>query len=83
MTVETAYKIFLDLPEKDWAEFYMLIDKHKQKNIPKIKLKKAQSTVITRQEAIDYLLKNVFSQKSKIVPFVPIVRSTISTNGTN
>jgi len=60
MTAEEVYSIAIHLPEKELNKLYIMIG-NKVNVDPKFKKTKKQT--LTRQEAIDYLLKNVFSKK--------------------
>jgi hypothetical protein len=60
MTAENIYTIAIHLPEKELEKLYTMLGKKINKS-PSFKKSKKQS--ITKQEAIDYLLKNVFSKK--------------------
>lgn len=60
MTAEEVYSIAIHLPEKELKKLYTMLGNKININ-PKFKKKKKQT--LTRQEAIDYLLKSVFSKK--------------------
>lgn len=62
MTANTAYDVFLALSQNEREKFLLLVDKHKVPN--KVEFKKSKKNIkISREEAIDYLLKNIFSSK--------------------
>lgn len=62
MTANTAYDVFLALSEKEREKFLLLVDKHKTQI--KVEFKKnKKSAKISKEEAIDYLIKNIFSSK--------------------
>lgn len=59
MIAENIFTIALHLPEEELERLYVMLDeKVNSKSITKRKKKK----MITDKEAIDYLLKNVFSK---------------------
>lgn len=58
MTAEEVYRIAIHLPEKELNKLYTMLG-----NNVNPKFKKTKKQTLTRQEAIDYLLKNVFSKK--------------------
>lgn len=66
MNANTVYDVFLALPEMEKQRHiqllseYMEIEKNKLQLVFKKKTKKLQ---FTKQDAIDYLLKNVFTSK--------------------
>lgn len=60
MTAEEVYIIAIHLPEKELKKLYTMLENKVNIN-PKFKKTKKQS--LTRKEAIEYLLKNVFSKK--------------------
>jgi uncharacterized protein YcbK (DUF882 family) len=69
MNANTVYDVFLALPEMEKQRHiqlvseYMEIEKNKLQLVFKKKTKKLQ---FTKQDAIDYLLKNVFTSKNKV-----------------
>jgi len=60
MIAENIYSIAIHLPEKELEKLYIMLSK-KVNQTPK--KKKVKQSPITREEAIQYLLKNVFSKK--------------------
>lgn len=60
MIAENIYSIAIHLPEKELEKLYIMLSK-KENQTPK--KKKVKQSPITRDEAIQYLLKNVFSKK--------------------
>lgn len=60
MIAENIYTIAIHLPEKELEKLYVMLSKKLNQTPKKQKIKKSQ---ITREEAIQYLLKNVFSKK--------------------
>lgn len=64
MNANTVYDIFLALPESERKNLTTLVNEHQKKSDPDffIKIKKAKPK-LTKKEAIDYLLKNIFSSK--------------------
>lgn len=60
MIAENIYTIAIHLPEKELEKLYIMLGK-KVNQTPKNK--KVKQSPITREEAIQYLLKNVFSKK--------------------
>jgi uncharacterized protein YcbK (DUF882 family) len=68
MNANTVYDVFLALPEMEKQRHiqlvseYMEIEKNKLQLVFKKKTKKLQ---FTKQDAMDYLLKNVFASKKK------------------
>ncbi|SFE67548.1 hypothetical protein [Flavobacterium xueshanense] len=66
MTANTVYDIFLALPEMERQRHIELVNEYKRKEDNKyaiIPKKKKKEFSYTRQDAIDYLLKNVFCTK--------------------
>jgi hypothetical protein len=66
MTANTVYDIFLALPEMERQRHIALVNEYKRKEDTKFsilpKTKKKEFTY-TKQDALDYLLKNVFCTK--------------------
>lgn len=66
MTANTVYDIFLALPETERQRHIALVNEYKRKEdnnhsiLPK---KKKKEFTYTQQDALDYLLKNVFTSK--------------------
>lgn len=59
LKAETIYSIAIHLPEKELEKLYCMIDKR----IHSVTLTKPKKQkLITDKEAIDYLIKNVFSK---------------------
>ena len=66
MTANTVYDIFLALPEMERQRHIELVNEYKRKEDTKFsKLSKTKKKVFsyTQQDALDYLLKNVFCTK--------------------
>jgi hypothetical protein len=66
MNANTVYDVFLALPEMEKQRHIQLVKEYeaKQKNkLPLTYKKKKSELVFTKQDAIDYLLKNVFTSK--------------------
>jgi predicted translin family RNA/ssDNA-binding protein len=66
MTANTVYDIFLALPEMERQRHIELVNEYKRKEDTKFsKLSKTKKKVFsyTQQDALDYLLKNVFTSK--------------------
>ena len=66
MTANTVYDIFLALPESERQRLIALVNEYKRKEDTKFsKLFKTKEKVFsyTQQDALDYLLKNVFTSK--------------------
>nr|WP_315179780.1 hypothetical protein [uncultured Flavobacterium sp.] len=66
MTANTVYDIFLALPEMERQRHIELVNEYKRKEDIKYSIltkKKKKEFSYTQQDAIDYLLKNVFSSK--------------------
>lgn len=59
MTAENVFAIVLHLPEKELGKLYALISKRLDTGINS---KTKKQKLITDKEAIDYLIKNVFSK---------------------
>ena len=69
MTADTVYDIFLALPETERQRHIALVNKHKKKEDTKycnLSKNKKKVLIYTEQDAMNYLLKNIFSSK-KIV----------------
>jgi hypothetical protein len=66
MNANTVYDIFLALPEMERLRHIELVNEYKNKvevkNSTSFK-KKKKELLYTKQDAIDYLLKNVFTSK--------------------
>jgi len=60
MIAENIYTIAMHLPEKELEKLYIMLAKKVNQTPKKRKVKQSQ---LTREEAIQYLLKNVFSKK--------------------
>lgn len=66
MTANTVYDIFLALPETERQRHIALVNEYKRKEDNKYAIlskKKKKEFSYTKQDAIDYLLKNVFCAK--------------------
>lgn len=66
MNADTVYDVFLALPEVEKQRHIQLVTEYnsKKENQLKIAFKKKKTEVqFTKQDAIDYLLKNVFTSK--------------------
>jgi hypothetical protein len=66
MDANTVYDVFLALPEVEKQRHIQLVNEYnsKKENQLKIAFKKKKNEVqFTKQDAIDYLLKNVFASK--------------------
>ena len=66
MTANTVYDIFLSLPEMERQRHIAFVNEYKRKEDTKFsKLFKTKEKVFsyTQQDALDYLLKNVFTSK--------------------
>lgn len=69
MNANTVYDVFLALPEMEKLRHIQLVNEYStlKDNELKIAYKKKQSTVqFSKQDAIEYLLKNVFTSKNKV-----------------
>lgn len=66
MNANTVYDIFLALPEMERQRHIELVNEYKNnlqtKNSTLLK-KKKKELIYTKQDAIEYLLKNVFTSK--------------------
>ena len=60
MTAENIYAIAIHLPEKELEKLYVML---RNNVIPAPTFKKSKKQSLTRQDAIDYLLENVFRKK--------------------
>jgi hypothetical protein len=66
MTANTVYDIFLALPETERQRHIALVNEYKRKEDNKHSIlpkKKKKEFTYTKQDAIDYLFKNVFTSK--------------------
>ncbi len=66
MTANTVYDIFLALPEMERQRHIELVNEYKRKKDNKyaiIAKKKKKEFSYTQQDALDYLLKNIFCTK--------------------
>lgn len=66
ITANTAYEVFLALPEKEKQSFFVLVNNYKLQPTTSIG-KKSSKQKLTKQEAIDFLLKTVFTSKKNAV----------------
>ena len=68
MNANTVYDVFLALPEVEKQRHIQLVNEYNTEGKKKLQLvykKKNKKFQFTKQEAIDYLLKNVFTSKNK------------------
>jgi hypothetical protein len=66
MNANTVYDVFLALPEVEKQRHFELVNKYflKEEIKPSLQFKKKNSRVIyTKQDAVEYLLKTVFTSK--------------------
>ena len=69
MTASTVYDVFLVLPEMEKQCHITLVNEYNRKNNPEHAIlfqKKKKEFAYTKQDAMDYLLKNVFTSKKSI-----------------
>ena len=65
MKFTIAYEVFLALSEEEKRKFLLHINEHF--DLPKkSKRKKTKIEVLKKEDAINYLIKNIFSKKSKL-----------------
>lgn len=64
MKANVAYEVFKALSDEEKGHFMALVQ-NDEFNKKTIKRKRTKKVLITEQEAIDYLLKNVFSKPQK------------------
>ncbi|UOK42526.1 MULTISPECIES: hypothetical protein [Flavobacterium] len=63
MTANTVYDVFKALPHEEQLRLIALVNEHKLSiEIPK-KKKEKKPPIISKEAAIDYLMKNIFSKK--------------------
>ncbi|WP_396161552.1 hypothetical protein [Flavobacterium sp.] len=70
MNANTVYDVFLALPEMEKQRHIQLVTEYNIKKEKKLEIaykKKKNEVKFTRQDAIDYLLKNVFNSKKKTI----------------
>ena len=70
MNANTVYDVFLTLPEMEKQRHIQLVTEYNIKKEKKLEIaykKKKNEVKFTRQDAIDYLLKNVFNSKKKTI----------------
>jgi hypothetical protein len=70
MNANTVYDVFLALPEVEKQRHIQLVNEYNAKKEIKhtVPYKKKKSSIpYTKQDAMDYLLKNVFTSKKKII----------------
>ena len=70
MNANTVYDVFLALPEMEKQRHLQLVTEYNIKKEKKLEIaykKKKNEVKFTRQDAIDYLLKNVFNSKKKTI----------------
>jgi hypothetical protein len=66
MDANTVYDVFLALPEVEKQRHIQLVTEYNLRNDNQLKIafnKKKNEVQFTKQDAIDYLLKNVFASK--------------------
>lgn len=66
MNANTVYDVFLALPEMEKQRHIQLVNEYHTKEKNKLSLaykKKNREVLFTKQDAINYLLKNVFTSK--------------------
>lgn len=66
MNANTVYDVFLALPEVEKQRHIQLVTEYNLRNDNQLKIafnKKKNEVQFTKQDAIDYLLKNVFASK--------------------
>ena len=66
MTANTVYDIFLALPEMERQRHIELVNEYKRKvdiKFSKLSKTKKKEFTYTKQDALDYLLKNIFCTK--------------------
>lgn len=66
MNANTVYDVFLALPEVEKQRHFELVNKYfvKEENKPSLQFKKKKKrATYTKQDAMDYLLKTVFTSK--------------------
>ena len=66
MNANTVYDVFLALPEVEKQRHIQLVTEYNSKKENQLKIafnKKKNEVQFTKQDAIDYLLKNVFTSK--------------------
>jgi hypothetical protein len=66
MNANTVYDVFLALPEMEKQRHIQLVNEYYTKEKNKLSLaykKKNREVLFTKQDAINYLLKNVFTSK--------------------
>lgn len=66
MDANTVYDVFLALPELEKQRHIQLVTEYNLRNDNQLKIafnKKKNQVQFTKQDAIDYLLKNVFASK--------------------
>lgn len=62
LTANTAYEVFLALPEKEKENFMVLVNNYKFQPVLSFD-KKSSKPKLTKQEAIELLLNTVFTSK--------------------
>jgi hypothetical protein len=73
MIAENIYSIAIHLPEKELEKLYIMLGKKVKQTTKKRKVKQSP---LTREEAVQYLLKNVFSKKQITIQTTSKVYST-------
>jgi hypothetical protein len=66
MTANTVYDVFLALPEMERQRHIELVNEYKRKvdaKFSKLSKTKKKEFTYTKQDALDYLLKNIFCTK--------------------
>ncbi|MFH6971941.1 hypothetical protein [Flavobacterium petrolei] len=67
MTANTVYDIFLALPEMERQRHIELVNEYKRNvdtKFSKLSKTKKKEFTYTKQDALDYLLKNIFCTKN-------------------
>lgn len=63
MNANTVYEVFLALPPEEKEKFIVLVKEQEAKPKYDFRVKKTKKVKFTREDAIEYLLANVFKPK--------------------
>ena len=63
MLANTVYDVFLALPDEEQGKFIVLVNNYKNRTI-KVDKSRKKRTLFSKNDAIQYLLENVFKSKT-------------------
>jgi hypothetical protein len=63
MNANTVYDVFKALPFEERQKLTVLVNEHREEQIPASKVKQKSKIKFSKQDGIDYLLATVFKNK--------------------